>query len=170
MHGAEHTAQSPPCTSLIHASCAAWNGQGVLLTGASGSGKSSLLLRLVDAGFALVADDRVELRGGEACAPPALAGLMEIRGLGIVSMPSLPRCRIRLHVELDSETPPERLPRSALHVASGAWSIRLDAFHADAVSIIRTALHCAEGRYTLVCGVNGGTAFSKPLPFGTEED
>ena len=61
----------------IHASCVAFGGKGVLLLGASGAGKSSLALRLVDDGARLVADDRCDLfpRGGKlhARAPASIA-------------------------------------------------------------------------------------------------
>ena len=64
----------------IHASCAAREGHGVLLLGPSGSGKSDLLLRLLDRGFALVADDRVDLQSGMASAPATLAGCWKCVG------------------------------------------------------------------------------------------
>lgn len=70
----------------VHASCVAIGGRGVLLVGPSGSGKSDLALRLIDGGAELVADDRVALRLADgrpvADAPPALAGLLEIREIG----------------------------------------------------------------------------------------
>src|SRR4051812_30268500 len=61
----------------IHGSCAARDGAGVLFLGPPGSGKSDLLLRLLDRGFVLVADDRVEIDGGVARAPETLSGLLE---------------------------------------------------------------------------------------------
>jgi RNase adaptor protein for sRNA GlmZ degradation len=74
----------------LHASCVSLDGQGVLLRGASGAGKSALALRLVAAGARLVADDQVELRrDGDAlvaAAPASLAGLVEARGLGLVAL------------------------------------------------------------------------------------
>ncbi len=80
--------------STIHASAVLIGAKAVLIRGASGAGKSRLALALIEAGktgalpFArLVADDRVHV---EACAgrllvrpAEALAGLLEVRGLGI---------------------------------------------------------------------------------------
>ena len=63
--------------TLIHATCVEFEGTGVLLRGPSGAGKSDLALRMIDAGWALVADDQVDLAvlGGrlEATPPQALA-------------------------------------------------------------------------------------------------
>ena len=67
----------------IHASCAARETVGVLLTGPAGCGKKSdLLLRLLDRGFVLVADDRVDIEDGIASPPATLACLLQVRGPG----------------------------------------------------------------------------------------
>src|ERR1700730_6363889 len=96
----------------MHASCAARNGLGVLLIGVAGAGKSDLLLRLLDLGFQLVADDRVEVDAGQAWPPPPLAGLLEVRGLGIVRLPFVAPVRLALAVELGRG---DRLPSPQLH-------------------------------------------------------
>jgi HPr kinase/phosphorylase len=67
---------------------------GVLILGDSGSGKSECALELVHRGHRLVADDVVEiarLRHDELVgqAPPELRGLMEVRGLGLISIEQL---------------------------------------------------------------------------------
>ncbi|MDD3799915.1 MAG: HPr kinase/phosphatase C-terminal domain-containing protein [Novosphingobium sp.] len=63
----------------------------ILIEGEPGSGKSSLALALIDRGATLVGDDGVALsvRGGRlwAAPPPNTAGLLEIRNLGLVTMP-----------------------------------------------------------------------------------
>ncbi len=86
---------------------------GVLLLGASGAGKSDIALRLIDGGAILVADDRVELfvlrRMLWARAPRRGAGLIEIRGVGIVKIPHAARVRIGLAVELGEDV--MRLPK-----------------------------------------------------------
>lgn len=141
----------------------------MLLTGASGCGKSSLLLRLIDAGFALVGDDQILLQCSTARPAPALAGLIEVRGLGIVQMSSLPETSIVLRVDLTRNAPIVRLPEKTIDPQTGAWCLTLDAFHADAVAVIRTALRCFRGDFTLVCGVNGEMAAANPFPKKREE-
>jgi len=85
---------------------------GVLLIGRSGAGKSDLALRLIGRGAKLVSDDRTELflRRGKllASAPRALAGLMEIRGVGIVELPYARSVSVALVVELSAQV--KRLP------------------------------------------------------------
>ena len=81
-----------------HATCIVVGETGILIRGPSGSGKSSLALAIVErvgtaGGFvSLVADDRVILRrrhGRLVARPhPAIAGLVEIRGLGLVRHPN----------------------------------------------------------------------------------
>ena len=63
------------------------DGEAVLLVGPPGSGKSDLVLRLLARGFELVADDQVDIIDGIASCPADLAGLLEVRGLGVVRLP-----------------------------------------------------------------------------------
>ena len=67
------------------------DGRGLLITGNSGSGKSSLALELISRGATLVADDRVVLLVREdaliASPPRRLAGLIEARGVGLLELP-----------------------------------------------------------------------------------
>lgn len=105
--------------TTIHATCLAvrvgreW--RGILLRGKSGSGKSDLALRALELGARLVADDRVvvDATGGHvwASAPSALAGLLEIRGIGICRVRET-RKKVQLCwvVDLVSRWQVERLP------------------------------------------------------------
>jgi serine kinase of HPr protein (carbohydrate metabolism regulator) len=107
---------SLPHDETVHASCVAIGGRGVLLAGRSGAGKSDLALRLVDRGAVLVSDDYTELRAvGRsllARAPAAIAGKIEMRGVGILEMPAAEQVPICLCADLDR--PPERLPEPAM--------------------------------------------------------
>lgn len=89
--------------------------RGVLIQGPSGVGKSDLALRALDAGFRLVADDRVVAfkSGGRLWgkAHEALAGLLEIRGLGVAPIPALAFCEIVLVIRcVAAPEAVERLP------------------------------------------------------------
>jgi len=108
----------------IHASCVAVGSHGILIRGASGSGKSTLCLQLIDGeGYGLgrktlrarlVADDQVELfprKGKLVARPPAsLAGLIEIRGAGILATTYKKSVILKLVVDLLPPTQVERLP------------------------------------------------------------
>ena len=105
-------------STSIHASCVELSGVGVLLRGPSGAGKSDLALRLIDGGARLVADDQVSLAAGDgelyACAPKALHGLIEVRGIGIRRLPALTRVRLGLVVDLVDAPMVERMPEEDL--------------------------------------------------------
>ena len=103
--------------ATVHASAVLVGECGVLIRGPAGSGKSSLLLGLLAAGPAatwLIADDRVILAAAHgrlvAAAPPALAGLIEIRGQGIVRRPFVSPARLDLVVDLMALADCERMP------------------------------------------------------------
>ena len=102
-------------SGTIHAGAALIGEHGVLIRGPSASGKSALILAILaddPAAHRLVSDDRVMLVAAHgrllAAAPPSIAGLLEIRGLGIVRRPHVSPVRIDLVVDLE---PPETAPR-----------------------------------------------------------
>ncbi|MCL2468683.1 MAG: HPr kinase/phosphatase C-terminal domain-containing protein [Alphaproteobacteria bacterium] len=102
-------------TQLLHASCVALNGRGVLLAGPSGIGKSDLALRLIHRGAMLVADDCVEIKKEQSTlyvsAPAQLAGLIEARHVGLLRLPYLVRVPLVLYVDLCKDDKKlERLP------------------------------------------------------------
>jgi HPr kinase/phosphorylase len=90
--------------TLFHATTAAIIAQGTVFLGPSGSGKSQLALRLIHRGGWLIADDQTILseRAGEiwASCPPAIAGMLEVRGVGIVAAPHQLEAPIRLVLDL----------------------------------------------------------------------
>jgi hypothetical protein len=104
-------------TANIHASCVAIDRRGVLILGDSGAGKSDLALRLIDGGAKLVSDDRTDLyiARGRLCAraPKSIAGLIEVRGLGIIAMPFVKNVPLALAIKLGA--PPKRLPEAAFY-------------------------------------------------------
>ncbi|SHH26999.1 Hpr(Ser) kinase/phosphatase [Cognatiyoonia sediminum] len=98
---------------IVHASCVSVDGKGLLIIGASGSGKSALALQLVTFGADLIADDRTNLTNTEegvvASSPPAIRGSIEARGMGILQAPTADSAVLRYVVKMD-EVENQRLP------------------------------------------------------------
>lgn len=99
---------------LLHASCVAEAGRAVLILGPSGAGKSALALKLLAYGAKLVADDCTALRrSGQLlqarCPNPALLGLIEARGIGLLRVAAVPEAPLALVVDL-AQLETERLP------------------------------------------------------------
>ncbi len=138
----------------MHASCAARPGpdgyDAILLLGPPGAGKSDFLLRLIHEGFSLVADDQVVIWNAIASAPAALAGLLEVRGLGIFRLPHLASAPLRLVVSLG--VPAARLPEPQTHAQLGLPCVTIDPAQASAVARAVLALEAACGRLTQVAG------------------
>lgn len=94
----------------LHATALVFGDRGILVAGGSGAGKTRLALALLDAARAagvfgrLIADDQVfcAVRAGRlvVSTPPPLAGLVEVRGFGPVSIPTELRAVIDLAVRL----------------------------------------------------------------------
>ena len=105
-----------------HGTAVAIGGNAVLIRGASGAGKSDLALRclalaptaLIPGPAHLVADDRVELkREGQrlrAAAPAAIRGKLEVRGIGIITVPHVVSAEVVLIADLVPPSMVERLP------------------------------------------------------------
>jgi HPr kinase/phosphorylase len=99
---------------ILHASCVAVEGRGLLILGPSGAGKSTLAIRLIALGAQLVSDDqtRVAVKGDAltaSCPNPALCGLVEARGIGILRAPWVEAVSLVLAIDL-GQTEPDRLP------------------------------------------------------------
>ncbi|MEM8787998.1 MAG: serine kinase [Pseudomonadota bacterium] len=97
---------SLPSVQRVHASCVAVEGRGALITGRSGAGKSQLAMKMIGLGAELIADDQVELHFDPdriALRPPvALAGLIEVRGMGIVRLAHAMSAELVLVVDMDT--------------------------------------------------------------------
>jgi serine kinase of HPr protein (carbohydrate metabolism regulator) len=129
----------------IHASCVAAAEGGVLILGASGQGKSDLALRLMDRGATLVADDRCDVWHAEGvlwCRPPeALAGKIEVRGIGIVERPWTAPAPLALAVRLADRY--DRMPAAGeVEMVAGHAlpALRLSALEASAPIKVMIAL------------------------------
>ena len=137
--------------TLIHGTCVALDGAAVLLRGPSGSGKSDLALRLLDNGARLVADDQtfVKMQNGRlvATAPETIAGKMEVRGVGILSVESENSGILELVVNLEAD-PPERLPDPETTEILGIALplLRLNPFEASATAKLRLTLRFLTGK------------------------
>lgn len=104
----------------IHATALVVGETGLLVTGPSGSGKSRMALELIQTASvrgrfaALVSDDRVGLRvAGRrvlAIAPPQIAGMIELRGSGILKMDHLPRAVMHVAIAVGRPQDHPRIP------------------------------------------------------------
>ena len=126
------------------------NEDAILLVGPPASGKSDLVLRLLARGFELVADDQVDIVDGIASSPAALAGLLEVRGLGIVRLPY--RVGARLALIVDLATPSDRMPMPRQHPDLCLPIVCIDAASASAPERVALALDCATGLVSQVAG------------------
>lgn len=156
----------------VHATCVSIGGAGVLLLGPSGCGKSDLALRLLNscaAGEAqpcLVSDDQVVLANVDgrlfASPPGTIAGRLEVRGVGVITVPHVSNVELSLAVELVSPHAVPRLPdrdsQRLVLIGVGLPRFRLAPFEASAPAKIHVATHAV---------VN--SAFSEELARDTEE-
>lgn len=151
--------KAPRC---VHATTVSIGGQGVLIRGKPGSGKSELALLLIyhvgvgvlhQPPAELVADDQTELyeEGGRLLARPplALAALLEVRGLGIVTMPYRKSVPLKLVVDLAPAAEIARMPEpSSLETVIEGHRLpllKLDPTRASAAARVRLRLHLLPG-------------------------
>jgi serine kinase of HPr protein (carbohydrate metabolism regulator) len=136
---------------LFHATSVAIGECAVLLRGPSGSGKSDLALRLIDAGARLVADDQSEVRrDGDTLlvrAPQTLFGLIEVRGVGLVKLDAVPVAKLALIADLVAMQHMERLPEPGSETILGLHVplVAIAPFEASAPIKLRLALAAAIG-------------------------
>ncbi len=127
----------------------------VLLRGPPGIGKSDLALRLIDDGAMLVADDQVKVSERDdmliAAPPETTAGLLEVRGVGLVQLPCVAEARLVGVIDLVAAGEIERMPGDETTDVAGRavplW--RLQAFEASAMAKIGVIVALAAGRAEL---------------------
>lgn len=127
----------------IRGTCVAIDGLGVLLRGGSGAGKSDLALRLIDGGALLVADDYTEVTAAAgvptATAPATIRGMLEVRGLGILTFPAAPPTPLVVIIDLVEGDRVPRLPEAETEEIVGVAlpRYRLDPFQTSAPAKVR---------------------------------
>ena len=140
----------------VHATSIEIDGHAVLIRGPSGSGKSDLALRLIDRGAMLVADDQTQLSAENgrlfASSPATIAGIMEVRGLGIVRVPHRDRAPVALVVDLIAAKDVERLPEPAMAGFLGVSvpRVALAAFESSTPAKVRLAVGVATRDSTVL--------------------
>jgi HPr kinase/phosphorylase len=155
---------------LVYGTCVALGGRAAILQGPSGSGKSDLALRFLALSMnldalgtgessaperpMLVSDDQVIVRsidGRLFVRPPgAIAGKLEVRGLGIIDVPHRAEAELRLMVALTTPENVPRIPTDAKPVVMLLGTptplIKLAPFDASAPVKLRLALSRLEAR------------------------
>lgn len=149
------SAPEAPGSIEIHATAVAIQGQGVLLRGRAGTGKSDLALRLVDGGALLIADDRVLLERRDARiwvrpsvqAPAELRHRLEVRGLGIFTLPGAAAAPLALVADLLPGRNLDRLPgpQTCRYLGLELALVMLDPFLASAAAKLRLAARALPG-------------------------
>ncbi len=130
----------------IYASAVSIHGNGILLFGESKSGKSDITVRLLHDGADLIADDRTVLKKrGEsvyAFPNPNIKGLIEVRGIGLVSLPfteNIPVAAIFTLIDKDEERTPLPGYREIMGIKIPTWKI--NPFYASSAIKVKLALH-----------------------------
>ncbi len=130
----------------IHSTSVVIDDNGVLILGDSGSGKSDLALRLIDSGATLISDDisicRKNLNNIYLYCPPEIKGLLEVREIGIITVPFVERIKLRLVVNLKSINN-ERFPKDSSYRILGIKIpiINIEGKNSSAVAKIKVKLN-----------------------------
>ena len=130
----------------IHSTSVVIDDNGVLILGDSGSGKSDLALRLIDNGATLISDDisicRKNSNNIYLYCPPEIKGLLEVRDIGIITVPFVERIKLRLVVNLKSNNN-ERFPKDSTYKILGIKIpiINIEGKNSSAVAKIKVKLN-----------------------------
>ncbi len=134
----------------MHSSSVVIDDNGVLIMGNSGSGKSDLALRLIDNGATLISDDisddisicKKTLNNIYLYCPPEIKGLLEVREIGIMTVPFVEKIKLQLVVNLKSKNN-ERFPKDSSLKILGIKIplINIDGKNSSAVAKIKLKLN-----------------------------
>ena len=130
----------------MHSSSVVIDDNGVLILGDSGSGKSDLALRLIDNGATLISDDisicKKNLNDIYLYCPPEIKGLLEVREIGIITVPFVEKIKLQLVVNLKSINN-ERFPKDNSLKILGIKIplINIDGKNSSAVAKIKVKLN-----------------------------
>ena len=137
--------------TILQASCVAITGRALALEGKPGVGKSSLALALIERGGVLIGDDAVTLTQSGAgphvrlfaSPPPNVEGLIEVRGVGLVRMPTAEPTPLALILSLLDETDhdPTRLPEATSTRNILNCPIPVLPFRPGSIAPVQRALH-----------------------------
>jgi HPr kinase/phosphorylase len=139
-----------PAHGTLHATAVAVDGRGLLITGASGSGKSSLAIALIGLGAKLISDDQTQLFAENglitlSCPEPSLHGVIEARNVGLLRADASNSAPLALLVDLDRQET-ERLPPRR-HVSVLGCEIDLVYGSISPTFPVALMLHLRHGRY-----------------------
>ena len=130
----------------IHSTSVVIDDNGVLILGDSGSGKSDLALRLIDNGATLISDDisicRKNSNNIYLYCPPEIKGLLEVRDIGVITVPFVEKIKLRLVVNLKSNNN-ERFPKDSCFRILGIKIpiINIEGKNSSAVAKIKVKLN-----------------------------
>lgn len=149
--------------SFIQATAVAIDGKGILMTGPSGSGKSDLALRLIqERGASLIGDDGVMITKKDKTiwlSPHRQTeGRLEVRGLGIITVPTLSTAPLVAHIECTVDTIerlPERSDLQKMWQGVSVFSVQINPFHVSSVHKVCVALDVAKNPQRLISDEQG---------------
>lgn len=136
--------------ATLHATAIAVDGRGLLITGATGAGKSTLALALIGLGATLISDDQTQLVATAegitlTCPAPSLKGVIEARGVGLIRTDAHDSAPLSLVVDLDQQEtgrlPPQR------HVSVLGRTIDLVYGSPSPTFPVALMLHLRHGRH-----------------------
>lgn len=138
--------------TLFHGTAVLCGGVGVLLRAPSGGGKSDLAWRVITAGGRLIGDDYVWLKAEDgrlyAIAPETIRGRMELRGVGILRVPTTSVAEIGAVVDLVADRTIDRLPDAEVEMIAGIAVPRfaVDPFLAAAAAKVAAIAEVCKNR------------------------